>query len=141
MLYPEDLGIIIEGWLSAFKEGGWLPSWASPGYRNCMVGTFADVVIADAIVKDISRFDLKTAYDSIKKDSFVSPPVHAAGAVGKQGLDEYKSRGYVSSNGGTGGDYVSRTLDFAFADWWTLLYDAISRELCHVLNLGQHQTL
>ena len=27
--------------------------------------------------------------------------------------------GYISSNGGTGGDYVSRTLDFAFADWST----------------------
>ena len=25
------------GWLNAYKEGGWLPSWASPGYRNCMV--------------------------------------------------------------------------------------------------------
>jgi len=53
LLYPDHLGTIIQGWLNAYKEGGWLPSWASPGYRNCMVGTYADVVIADAIVRGI----------------------------------------------------------------------------------------
>ena len=37
------------GWLNAYREGGWLPSWASPGYRNCMVGTYADVVVSDAV--------------------------------------------------------------------------------------------
>lgn len=56
------------GWLNAYKEGGWLPSWASPGYRNCMVGTFADVVIADAIVKNVPNFDLRLAKDALLKD-------------------------------------------------------------------------
>lgn len=60
--------IIPTGWLNAFKEGGWLPSWASPGYRNCMVGTFADVVIADAIVKEIKGFDIQLAIDALRKD-------------------------------------------------------------------------
>ena len=31
--------------------GGWLPKWASPGYRGSMVGTMGDVSVADAIVK------------------------------------------------------------------------------------------
>jgi putative alpha-1,2-mannosidase len=56
------------GWLNAYKEGGWLPSWASPGYRNCMVGTFADVVVADAIVKGVPGFDLNLAKDALMKD-------------------------------------------------------------------------
>jgi putative alpha-1,2-mannosidase len=56
------------GWLNAYKEGGWLPSWASPGYRNCMVGTFADVVVADAIVKEVPGFDLNLAKDALMKD-------------------------------------------------------------------------
>ncbi len=58
----------LPGWLNAYKEGGWLPSWASPGYRNCMVGTFADVVIADAIVKGVKGFDLDTARQALMKD-------------------------------------------------------------------------
>jgi hypothetical protein len=33
-----------------------------------MVGTFADVVIADAIVKDVKGFDLRMAIDALSKD-------------------------------------------------------------------------
>ncbi len=77
------LGDIVEGWLNAYREGGWLPAWASPGYRNCMVGTFADVVVADAVVKNIQGFDLETARLALKKDSFELPPAHAGNAFGK----------------------------------------------------------
>lgn len=62
------LHVHILGWLNAYKEGGWLPSWASPGYRNCMVGTFADVVVADAIVKGVGGFDLALAKEALLKD-------------------------------------------------------------------------
>ena len=37
LLYPDLLGEVVQGWLNAFKEGGWLPGWASPGYRESMV--------------------------------------------------------------------------------------------------------
>jgi hypothetical protein len=33
-----------------------------------MVGTFADVVIADAIVKEVDGFDLQMAIDALRKD-------------------------------------------------------------------------
>ena len=62
--------------------GKWLPSWASPGYRNCMVGTFADVVVSDAIVKNIEGFDYELARMALKKDAFESPPPAAGSAVG-----------------------------------------------------------
>ena len=64
--YPKQLSNFLVGWLNAFKAqlrsvlahvaqaGGWLPKWASPGYRDSMVGTFADVVLADAMIKNIS---------------------------------------------------------------------------------------
>jgi putative alpha-1,2-mannosidase len=111
------LGFIVEGWLNAYREGGWLPSWASPGYRNCMVGTYADVVIADAIVKDIKGFDLETARAALKKDAFEDPPAHAGSAVGKEGLREYSQNGFMSSAGNA--ESVSRSLDFGFADYAT----------------------
>jgi len=115
LIYPDQLGIIIQGWLNAFKEGGWLPSWASPGYRNCMVGTFADVIISDAIVKDISGFDLQMAINALRKDSFEVPPRYVGGAVGKEGLQEYIDQGFISFD--RGGEVVSRTLDYGFADY------------------------
>ena len=74
LLYPDHLGFIVQGWLNAYTEGGWLPSWASPGYRNCMVGTFADVVVADAIVKGVGGFDLNQAKNALLKDAYEEPP-------------------------------------------------------------------
>jgi len=111
-------GECVVGWLNAYREGGWLPSWASPGYRNCMVGTFADVVIADAIVKGIKGFDYELAFRALHKDAYEAPPAHASGAIGKDGLNDYTSFGYVPVENG-GDSSVSRSLDFAFADFAT----------------------
>ena len=41
-----------------------------------MVGTFADVVIADAIVKGVSGFDVMLAKDALLKD--VRPYIHTS---------------------------------------------------------------
>lgn len=117
LAYPDHLGNIVQGWLNAYKEGEWLPSWASPGYRNCMVGTFADVVVADAIVKDIQCFDQQTAINALIKDAYEEGPQFAGGAVGKVGLGEYVRNGYLALE--DGGETVSRTLDYGFADYST----------------------
>jgi len=128
LLYPDHLGNIVQGWLNSFKEGGWLPSWASPGYRNCMVGTFADVVVADAIVKNVPGFDLDLAARALEKDAFTDPPQTSAGAVGKEGLTRYKSLGFLPNDPG-GHDVVSRTLDYGFSDFATgEAYSKMSKE-------------
>ena len=114
--------------MNAYREGGWLPSWASPGYRNCMVGTFADVVVADAIIKDIKGFDMDTAIEAIRKDSFEQPPPYAGGAVGKDGLKGYIEMGFIPLNNDGGGESVSRSLDFAYADY------AVAQALKHAAN-------
>ncbi len=49
LLMPAQLNEILEGWTQAYREGGWFPQWASPGYRACMVGTHIDAVFADAV--------------------------------------------------------------------------------------------
>ncbi len=117
LLYPDHLAQLVDGWLNAYREGGWLPSWASPGYRNCMVGTFGDVVVADAIVKNIKGFDRTVAKAAMTKDSFETPPQYAGNAIGKEGLNEYVNSGYIAQNmHDRGVECVSRTLDFGFAD-------------------------
>ncbi|CAK0904634.1 unnamed protein product [Prorocentrum cordatum] len=114
LAYPERLGELLEGWLNAYRQGGWLPKWASPGYRDSMTGTFADVVLADAILKNISGFDHSVAWEAMKKDSYQeSGPKDST--RGKHGLSIYSEQGYIPVDAGIP-EACSRTLDFAYAD-------------------------
>jgi predicted alpha-1,2-mannosidase len=115
------LGTMIEGWLNAYREGGWLPKWASPGYRGSMVGTMGDVTLADAIVKKIPGFDVQLAYEAIRKDAFEAPPQNSSG-VGRLCLDPYLRFGYVPrgapmATGGQCTEVVSRNLLYLQADY------------------------
>jgi predicted alpha-1,2-mannosidase len=114
LLYPDKLGGIIQGWLNAYKAGGWLPQWSSPGYRQSMVGTFSDVIVADAIVKKVPGFEVDVAWSAIRRDSFEGEPPGDKG-VGKVGLSIYDQHKYIPSDVGVS-EMVSRSLDFAFAD-------------------------
>jgi len=112
---------MLSGWLNAFKEGGWLPKWSSPGYRKGMVGTMGDVTLADAIVKEVPGFDVDVAYEAIRKDAFEAPPEGVEG-VGRVCLQGYVEYGAIPSNGPmtTGGncyETVSRTLNYLQSDW------------------------
>lgn len=115
------LGTMIEGWLNAYREGGWLPKWASPGYRGSMVGTMGDVTLADAIVKKIPGFDAELAYEAIRKDAFETPPQNSSG-VGRLCLDPYLRYGYVPrgspmATGGQCTEVLSRNLLYLQADY------------------------
>eukprot|EP01040_Poterioochromonas_malhamensis_P006702 gene6700-7220_t len=114
------LGTTIQGWLSAYSEGGWLPKWASPGYRGSMIGTMGDVSLADAIVNDIPDFDVQKAYEAIRKDAFDLPPKGVDG-VGRVCLESYLKYGYVPRNApgttGTCGEVVARTLNYLQSDY------------------------
>ena len=93
IVYPDRLGEIVAGWLNAYREGGWLPQWPSPGGFGGMVGTHADAMIADAMIKHIPGFDLETAYAAIRKDAFGLRPIGGYG--GRGGMREYLKLGYV----------------------------------------------
>mmetsp|Transcript_32077 Transcript_32077/g.75265 ORF Transcript_32077/g.75265 Transcript_32077/m.75265 type:complete len:970 (-) Transcript_32077:14-2923(-) len=113
LIYPKEAGEIVSGWLNAFKEGGWLPEWSSPGYRVCMVGTFADVVVADAVVKSLPGIDTGLAWEAMNKDSFGVG--ERGGHAGKKNYQEYATKGYIPLE--SNGDAASATLDFAFSDY------------------------
>ncbi len=36
---PERLGEILQAWVNAYREGGWMPQFPAPGYRACMSGS------------------------------------------------------------------------------------------------------
>lgn len=110
---PDQLPEILEGWVNAAKEGGWFPQWASPGYRACMVGTHIDAVIADAVTKGITDFDVDTAYHAMLRHA--NAPGDDAGSYGRIGIRDYLNMGYVAANHHH--ESVARTLDYAYDDF------------------------
>ncbi len=91
----EIFGEMCAGFLNAYKEGGWLPQWMSPGYRDCMIGTHASAVLAQAIMADVKGFDYELAYEAMKKDA--TTPSDIPG-VGRTGLEEYIKLGYLPAD-------------------------------------------
>jgi len=112
LLDPERLAEILQGWTNAYKEGGWFPQWASPGYRACMVGTHIDAVMADGIARGVTNFDVKTALEGLRKHAdTVGDP---SGAWGRIGIEDYQTKGFVSTDHH---ESVARALDYAYDDW------------------------
>lgn len=113
LVFPDNLGGLIDGWVDAYEEAGWLPEWASPGQIASMVGTMGDVTLADAIAKSkwgfLKGFDVDKAYEAIRKDAFSEPE----GKFGRNHLKEYINLGYVSSSVS---ESVSRTLNYYLSD-------------------------
>ena len=48
LMYPDLNSRIMEGLVNTYKESGWLPEWASPGHRDCMIGSNSASLIADS---------------------------------------------------------------------------------------------
>lgn len=71
-----------------------------------MIGTHADVVIADAYFKGIQDFDLEVAYQGLYK-SATQPQPHA----GRTDLQHWTTVGYVTSE--ASGVGTSITLEYA----------------------------
>jgi predicted alpha-1,2-mannosidase len=113
LLYPERLGQILEGWVNAYKEGGWLPQFPCPGYRNCMTGSPLDFVFGDAVAKGVKGFDLEAAYQGLKKHA--TQPVAPGLGYGRPAVAEYARLGYIPCDLVEGG--LAESLDSAYGDF------------------------
>lgn len=113
LLYPERLAEILQAWVNAFKEGGWLPQFPCPGYRGAMTGSLIDSVFGDAAAKDLKGFDLQTAYLGLKKHA--TQKGKPGFGYGRQALEEYLKLGYVPCD--QVGGAVVETLDSAYGDF------------------------
>ncbi len=112
LLSPARLSEILQGWVNAYKEGGWFPQWASPGYRACMVGTHIDAVMADAVSRGVRGFDVETALEGMLKHAF--HPGKEDGSFGRIGIEDYQKLGYVPASHH---ESVARSLDYAYDDY------------------------
>jgi len=113
LMYPELNGQIMEGLANTYRESGWLPEWASPGHRDCMIGSNSASLIADSYLKGIRGYDITTLYQAILKNTDSVGPVTS---VGRLGAKYYNDLGYVPYDAGIN-ENVARTLEYAYADF------------------------
>ncbi|MCF7567846.1 GH92 family glycosyl hydrolase [Sabulilitoribacter arenilitoris] len=116
MMYPELNTQIMEGLANTYKESGWLPEWASPGHRDCMIGSNSATIIADAFLKgNMNKKDADILFEAVLKNASVGDG-RPENSVGRAGLSYYNQLGYVPYNVGIH-ENAARTLEYAFADF------------------------
>ena len=115
LVYPDVNAEIQAGLANIARENDFLPEWASPGHRNCMIGNNSAAVVADAALQGItSREDLEVLYRALVH---ASENVHpSVGSSGRTGHEYYNEIGYVPYDAGIN-ENVARTLEYAYDDW------------------------
>ncbi|RAK00500.1 putative alpha-1,2-mannosidase [Larkinella arboricola] len=113
LMYPTLNAQMQEGLVNAYKEGGWLPEWASPGLRNTMIGSNSASIVADAYLKGLRGYDINTLYEAVLKNSENEGPLDA---VGRRGVQYYNKLGYVPYDVKIN-ENAARTLEYAYADF------------------------
>jgi predicted alpha-1,2-mannosidase len=118
LVYPDVNSKIMEGLVNTYKESGWLPEWASPGHRDCMIGSNSASLIADSYLKGIRGYDIEILYEAILKNTKGVGPVSS---VGRFGAEYYNDLGYVPYDVNIR-ENTARTLEYAYADFciWKL---------------------
>lgn len=119
LFYPELDSQIMQGIENTYIESGWLPEWASPGHRECMIGSNSASIIADAYLKGIRGFNIDTLYNAILKNTNgYNPNIKS---VGRYGADYYNRLGYIPYDVNIK-ENTARTLEYAYDDYciWRL---------------------
>lgn len=100
--------------------------WKNIVETNIMIATHADSLIAEAVLKDVTGFNLETAWEAVRKDA-THPPVNDTTTVYddreesvdyevRAGLSSvYEERGWVAAN--IHSEAGSRTLDYSYDDY------------------------
>lgn len=113
LLYPSINVEMQQGLINDYREGGFLPEWSSPGYRNVMIGNNSASVVADAWIKGLRGYDINTLYEALKKGASAEGPLDA---VGRKGVAFYNDLGYVPYDVGIN-ENAARTLEYAYDDF------------------------
>ena len=125
LVTPERVPGMVQSLVQMYQEGGYMPKWPNPTYSNIMIGTHADAVVADAVVKGIKGFDLQQAYLACLKDAMTPPDGDSVKYWGdrvpwtsyeaRQGLTYYMKLGYVPVD--RTAESVSSSLEYTYDDF------------------------
>lgn len=114
LVYPSMNVKMQEGLVNAYKESGFLPEWASPGHRGCMIGNNSASIVADAYLKGLRGYDIETLWEGLKHGANAVHP--EVSSTGREGFDYYNKLGYVPYDVNIH-ENAARTLEYAYADW------------------------
>ena len=114
LLYPQQAIEYQKSLVNTYLESGFLPEWASPGHRSCMVGNNSASVVADAYINGLRGYDIETLWEAVVHGAHnVHPEVKS---TGRWGYDYYNKLGYVPYDVGIK-ESAARTLEYAYNDW------------------------
>jgi predicted alpha-1,2-mannosidase len=115
LIAKKDQRDMVVSLIKMLEQGGWLPRWPSGnGYTNSMLGTPADIVIADSYLKGIREFDVERAYQAMRATA-LEPTPPGAKFSGRKGINDYLKYQYCPSD--LMRESVSRTLEFGWEDF------------------------
>jgi predicted alpha-1,2-mannosidase len=112
LIEPNRQRDIVRSLLDTYRHTGWLPDARIAGANGLTQGgSNGDVLVADAVVKDLGGFDLRTACEALLKDATVQSqdPI-----IEGRELADYERLGYMSLGQTRSG---SRTLEYAYDDF------------------------
>jgi len=115
LLWPQRQLDMLRSLVKMKEQGGYLPKWPlANGYTNCMVGTSADLVVADSYLKGLTDFDYETAFESMV-DVATTPVSGDSGYSGRPDIEDYLALGYTPGDKHSGS--VSKTQEYSYADY------------------------
>lgn len=110
---PEFSVDLMKSLVKMAELGGDLPKWPQgAGDTGFMVGTPADIAIADAYLKGVTDFDVEFAYERMSAVA-VAPSTQSNYGT-RSGVLDYVNLGYVSTDHSSS---VSKTMEYAIADY------------------------
>jgi predicted alpha-1,2-mannosidase len=114
LFFPEISGEILQGLINAYDQSGYLPSWASPGHRGCMIGNHAFSLLADGWIKGITNFDAGKAVSAMVHDATTQAPDHCR-SIARDGADFFNRAGYVPYPNFR--ESTAKSLEYAYDDF------------------------
>jgi predicted alpha-1,2-mannosidase len=123
LLDPKREEEMVQSLVLKGEQAGFLPifpAWNS--FTSEMVGDHAVAVMADALAKGLTHFDVENAYRLVRQNAMVTPPyADYKEGKGRRALDSYVKYGYVPLEDPVKeafhqGEQVSRTLEYAYDD-------------------------
>lgn len=122
---PDRVPGMVQSLVQMYEEGGYMPKWPNPTYTGIMIGTHADAVIADAVVKGVKGFSLQKAYEACMKDAMAPSEGDStkrwadrapwSSPETRAGLSWYMKLGFVPAD--KTNESVSNTLEGAYDDF------------------------
>ena len=131
LLDPEKDQTMIRSYIEMYKQTGWMPSFAVTfGDWPAMVGNHASAWMADAWAKGLRDFDVKTAYEGLRKNSLEATLLPWRNGSPSELDDFYNVHGYMPGLAPGEPETVDRvdpnwekrqavsvTMENSFSDW------------------------